>query len=117
MSLIVIKPSNLPSLTNGNFSILCCCNSSSASSKVVPTGAVIKFSLVITSEILIEKSSIKRKSRFVKIPTNVLSSSLLTIGTPEIRYLPINASASYTLSSGVKKNGFEITPFSERLTF
>ncbi|KAE8972338.1 hypothetical protein PF011_g25674 [Phytophthora fragariae] len=71
ISLIVIRPFNTPSsLIRGNFSILCFCRIFSASSNVVPTGAVTKSSLVITSLILMEKSSMKRKSLFVKIPTN-----------------------------------------------
>ena len=54
ISLIVIKPVNSPaSLTIGNFSILCCCKIASAFSKDVPSGAVIKLSLVITSPISI----------------------------------------------------------------
>ena len=39
-----------------------------------------------------------------------------TIGTPLIRYLVINPSASATVCFGVKKNGSMITPLSERFT-
>src|SRR4051812_30090470 len=42
---------------------------------------------------------------------------LLTIGTPEIRYLPIKCSASNTWCSGVRKNGSVITPLSDLFTF
>ena len=48
------------------------------------------------------------------IPTSVLFSS--TIGTPEMRYLAITASASDTILSGVRENGLVITPLSERFT-
>ena len=43
-----------------------------------------------------------RISRFVKIPTSFNSLELLTIGTPEILYFPINLSASKADASGVK---------------
>ncbi len=93
MSLIVIKPfSSLCSSTKGSFSILCCWRITSACSNVVPTGAVTKLSWVMTSLIWIEKSWTNRRSRLVKIPTNLFCS--FTIGTPEIRYLAISASAS-----------------------
>ena len=43
------------------------------------------------------------------IPTSLPSRQ---IGTPEILYLPMSASASRTVFSGERKKGFTITPFS-----
>ena len=56
----------------------------------------------------------KRISRLVIMPQSFPSAS--TIGTPEMRYLPISSSASATILSGERKNGFTITPFCERFT-
>ena len=47
------------------------------------------------------------------MPTSLPS---VQMGTPEILYLPISASASLTVFSGERKNGFTITPFSLLLT-
>ena len=87
-----------------------------ASSRVIPTGAVISPSLVIDSLIFLEKSVSNFKSRLVMIPTNVLSVSLFVIGTPDIRNFAIKSSASFIVLSGVSENGSEITPFSDLLT-
>ena len=79
----VIKPTSVLSLeTTGSFSILCSCNINSASFKEVPSFAVIKFCDVITSLIGRRLFFSKRKSRFVTIPNNLLSSS--TTGIPPI---------------------------------
>ena len=110
-----MSPLRIPSSsTSGSFSILCARRISCASERVVPTGAVMRLSLVITSEILALKSVRKRISLFVMIPTSLPLSS--TIGTPEILNFPIRSSASLTIWSSVSEKGFTITPFSERLT-
>ena len=97
---MVIKPLSMPlPSTMGSFSILCFLKISCASVSVVPSGAVTRFSLVITSLIFLEKSVSNRKSRLVKMPTSLPFSQM---GTPEIRYLPIKLSASSNVRSGVK---------------
>ena len=117
ISLIVISPRRiLLSSTIGSFSFLALARIFLASSNVMPTGAVINPSLVIDSLIFLEKSVSNLRSRLVIIPTNVLSVSLLVIGTPEIRNLAIRLSASLIVFSGVSENGSEITPFSDLLT-
>ena len=114
---MVINPVKRPaSSTIGNFSILCFCKIASASFKEVPSGAVTNLSLVMTSPIRSLASVTNRKSRLVMIPQSLRLASLSTIGTPEMRYFLIKASASLTLLSGVRKNGSMITPLSERLT-
>ena len=115
ISLMVISPLRLPFLsTIGSFSILCVIRIFFASSRVVPSGAVIRFSFVITYLICFEKSVSKRKSRFVSIPTSLPLSSV--IGTPEILYFPIILSASSSVCSGERWNGSTITPCSDLLT-
>ena len=57
-----------------------------------PTGTVTRFFLVMTSSILTLKSSMNLRSRFVMMPTRTPLS--LQIGTPEILYFPMRASAS-----------------------
>ena len=74
----------------------------------------MRFSFVITSDILALKSVRKRISRLVMIPTSLPLPS--TIGTPEILNLPISSSASATMWSSVSEKGSTITPFSERFT-
>ena len=50
MSLTVISPRSSPSpLTTSSFSMRCLCRISAGSSRVVPSGTVTRFSLVITS--------------------------------------------------------------------
>ena len=75
---------------------------------------MIRFSLVIASSIFLVKSVSNLISLFVRIPISLSCSS--TIGTPDIRYLPIRESASPRVLSFVKKNGSTITPCSERFT-
>ena len=114
ISFIVISPLRLPFLsTMGSFSILCVIRIFLASSRVVPSGAVIRFSLVITYFIGFEKSVSNLKSRFVSIPTSLPFS---VIGTPEILYFPIISSASCKVCSGERWNGSTITPCSDLLT-
>ncbi len=83
MSLTVIRPLSLPSAsTTGSFSILLRWRISSASARVVPAGAVTRLRLVIRAETGWARSSSKRRSRFVRMPTRISFSS--TIGTPEM---------------------------------
>src|SRR5207237_7818584 len=63
----------------------------SASSSVVPTGTVIRFSLVITLLMGMSKRVSKRRSRLVRMPTSFL---FIVIGTPEILSLRATSSAS-----------------------
>ena len=115
ISFIVISPLNLnSSSTIGSFSFLALPRIFLASSRVIPTGAVTRFSLVIHSLIGLEKSSSNLRSLLVIIPTSFLSSSV--IGTPEILNLPISSLASCNVLSGCKKNGSVITPFSDLFT-
>ena len=82
MSLTVIKPLRIPfASTTGSFSIRYWCRSLSASARVVPTGAVTRFALVMTAETGCFTSFSKRRSRLVRIPTRRPVSSV--IGTPE----------------------------------
>ena len=114
ISLIVIRPFKLKSLsTIGSFSFLALARIFFASSRVIPSCAVIKFSEVIDSLIFLEKSGSNFKSRLVIIPTSFLPS---VIGTPEILNFAIRLFASSKVCSGERKNGSVITPFSERFT-
>ena len=99
----------LPSMI-GSFSILNFLSISCASSSVVPSGAVTRFSLVIAYLIFLEKSVSKRKSLFVMMPLSLPSSSV--IGTPLILYLPMSSSASARVCSSDSLNGSIITPCS-----
>ena len=100
ISLIVISPFRLKSLsTIGSFSFLAFARIFFASSKVMPSGAVIRPSDVIDSLIFFVKSSSNFKSRFVIIPTNFFPS---VIGTPEIRNFAIRSFASASVCSGDK---------------
>ena len=100
ISLIVIRPRRLKSSsTIGNFSLRAFARIAFASSKVIPTLAVIRPSSleVIDSLIFLEKSVSNLRSRLVMIPTNLVPS---VIGTPEIRNLAISSSASFKVCSG-----------------
>ena len=85
----------------------------SASSSVVPTGTVMRFSLVITLLMGMSKRVSKRRSRLVRMPTSL---PFLVMGTPEILYLRMTSSASETLASGDMVTGSTIMPLSERFT-
>ena len=114
ISLIVIRPFKLKSSsTMGNFSFRDLARIFFASSSVIPSGAVIRPSLVMDSLIFLVKSVSNFRSRLVMMPTNFLPS---VIGTPEIRNLAIRASASARVCSGDRENGSVMTPFSERFT-
>ena len=111
---MVISPFKWKSLsTIGSFSFLAFARIFFASSKVIPSGAVIRPSEVMLSLIFFVKSVSNFKSRFVIIPTNLPPSQ---IGTPEIRNFLMRSSASCKVCSGERKNGSVITPFSERFT-
>ena len=81
---------------------------------MMPSFAVTRFSEVMHSLIFFVKSSSNIRSRLVMMPTSLPPFS--TIGTPEMRNLPISSSASFSVCSGVRKNGSVMTPFSERFT-
>ena len=86
-----------------------------ASSSVVPVGTVIRFSLVITSRTLVPaRSSTKRTSRLVRMPTSFFSR---TTGRPDTRYACMRSSACSTVSSGSTVMGSMIMPLSDFLTF
>ena len=75
----MINPTNSPEeFTIGNFSILLFMKIVLASSKLVPSGAVIK-SLVITSCTDFASSYSKNRSLFVTIPNNLLELSFTII--------------------------------------
>ena len=101
------------SSTMGSFSLRALARIALASSSVMPSLAVMRFSLVMDSLIFLLKSVSNLRSRFVMIPTSFLPS---VIGTPEILNLAISSSASLSVCSGLSENGSVITPFSDLLT-
>ena len=93
MSLTVIRPFRPPARsTTRSFSILCLCRSALASSRVVPSGTVTRFSRVIRSEMRRFRLLSKRRSRLVRMPTSRPSASVT--GTPEILKCAMSSSAS-----------------------
>ena len=95
ISLMVIKPFKFPSSsTMGSFSTFARAKMDLASSRVVPSFAVIRFSEVIQAEIGRSKSSSKTRSRLVMIPISFFPS---VIGTPEILNFAIKSLASFRL--------------------
>jgi len=115
MSLMVMRPRSLKSSsTTRSFSILCTLNCSMASSSVVPTGTVTRFSEVMSSVMGRVGSFSNRTSRLVTMPARVPSGR--TMGTPEIRYSAINASASPYLAVRGRVMGSTIIPASLLLT-
>ena len=115
MSLTVISPLRFPSSsTTRSFSMRCLCSSALAASRVVPTGAVTRWSLVMKSAIGRSTSVQKRRSRLVRIPLSWPCSS--TTGRPEMRKRAIWSSASRTSRSGRMVTGSTIIPDSERFT-
>ena len=117
MSLTVISPLSMPaSSTRGSFSMRCSCRMWTAPSRVVSTGAVTSRSAgVIKSWMGVLMSVTKRTSRLVRMPTSRFPFSV--IGTPEMWYLLMIASASPTVASGGRVMGSTIMPDSLRLTF
>ena len=99
MSFMVMRPlSRKSASTMGSFSILWRRSISFASSSVVPSRPVTRPSLVMTSRIGRLMSSSNFMSRFVMMPMSLPPSS--TMGTPEMRNLPMRASASPMVLSG-----------------
>ena len=82
-------------------------------SRVVPRGAVMRRSLVITSETLRFIRVSNRKSRLVRMPTSFWP---LMTGTPEMRYFFIKSRASDIFASGVMVMGSMIMPLSDFFT-
>src|SRR5881409_835564 len=114
MSLIVIRPlSSKRSLTTRSFSIRCWCRISRALSSDVPSGAVMRFSRVMTWEILRSMRVSKRRSRLVTMPTSL---PFLVTGMPEIRYCSMILCASRMVWSGEMVTWFRIMPLSDFLT-
>ena len=114
MSLIVMSPlSSKRSLTTRSFSIRCWWRISRALSNVVPSGAVIRFSLVITCEIFNSMRVSNRRSRFVTIPTSL---PFLVTGIPEIRNSAMILCASRMVLSGEIVMGSRIIPLSDFFT-
>ena len=115
MSFTVIKPLSTPrSSTTGSFSMRWRPRMRSASSSVVPTGAVIRLSLVIASRIGRSSSRSNWRSRLVMIPISFPAPS--TIGTPEILNRVMSWCASRSGRSGPSVMGCRIIPDSLRLT-
>ena len=114
ISLMVMSPFKLKSAsTIGSFSFRALARIFLASSRVIPSGAVISPSDVMDSLIFFVKSVSNFRSRFVIIPTSLRPS---VIGTPDIRNFAINASASASVCSGDRENGSVMTPFSDLFT-
>jgi len=101
------------SSTTSSFSTRCLCRMASACSRVVPTGTVTRFSLVITSEIGRSKRFSNRRSRLVRMPTSLPP---LVTGTPEMRNRLISSHAAEMGWSGPMVMGSTIMPLSLRLT-
>jgi len=80
---------------------------------VVPTGAVISDSRVMTSAARRSMRSSKRRSRLVRIPT---SRPFSVIGTPEMWKRAMMAWTSPSVAVGGRVTGSTIMPLSERLT-
>ena len=114
ISLMVINPFRLKfSSTIGSFSFLAFAKIFFASSKVIPSLAVISPSEVMDSLIFLLKSVSNFRSRLVIIPTSLRPS---VIGTPDMRNFAINVSASASVCSGESEKGSVITPFSDLFT-
>ena len=100
ISLMVIRPFRLKlSSTMGSFSFLAFARICLASSRVIPSFAVIRPSEVMDSLIFLEKSVSNFRSRFVMMPTSFLPS---VIGTPEMRNFAMSSLASASVCSGDK---------------
>src|SRR5579863_3784647 len=85
----------------------------SASSSVVPTDTVTRFSFVITLLTAWSRFFSNRRSRLVRMPT---SRAPRVTGSPETRYFVMMSIASRTDSSGEIVTGSTIIPLSERFT-
>ena len=105
----------LSSSTTGSFSILYRCRISWACFRLVPTGAVIRFSLVMISLTERLNRSSNLRSLLVRIPISLLFSSIT--GIPPILYVFMRLRASWSVASAVTVTGSMIIPLSERFTF
>ena len=88
-----------------------------ASSRLIPTGAVISGIGVITSSTLVlahSATGVNRRSRLVMMPSSRSSTS--TTGRPETRYSPQILSSSSSVASGPIVTGLEIIPVWVRFT-
>ena len=116
---MVMSPASLPSSSiRGSFSTRCLANVAMTSLAPIPTGPVMRPSVVMTSRTRVvwrSKPETKRMSRFVMIPTRRRSGS--TTGRPEMRYCAQSASTSSIVASGVVVIGSVIMPDSLRLTW
>src|SRR5713226_10197258 len=91
----------------------CFCRMRSASSSVVPTATVTRFSFVITEPTSCAWFFSNRRSRLVRIP---VSREPRVTGRPEILYLFMISSACRSVMSGEIVTGSTIMPLSERFT-
>ena len=87
----------------------------SAFFRSVPSGAVIRFSFVITSLTFLLTSSSNRRSRLVRIPTSFPFLSM--IGIPPILFSRISFMASPMVAFSRSVTGSMIKPLSLRFTF
>ncbi len=117
-SLTVIRPASLPSASiSGSFSTRCFAKIAMTSFAPMPTGAVTRPSLVMTSftsVVVRSKPETNRMSRLVTMPTR--RPSVSTTGRPEMRNCAHSASTSSIVASGVVVIGSVIMPDSLRLT-
>ena len=113
-----MRPASLPSSSmSGSFSTRCLAKSAMTSFAPMPTGAVMRPSLVMTSFTWVvsrSKPETKRMSRLVTMPTRRPSPSMT--GRPEMRYCEQRSLTSSIVASGVVVIGSEIMPDSLRLT-
>ncbi len=91
----------------------CFCRMRSASSSVVPTATVTRFSFVITEPTSCAWFFSNRRSRLVRIP---VSREPRVTGRPEILYLFMISRACRSVMSGEIVTGSTIMPLSERFT-
>ena len=112
---MVIRPRSLPlASTTSSFSMRLACNSSLEFSRLVPSGTVISF-LVIMALTGCSRLRSKRTSRLVMMPT--ARPSLVTTGNPEISCRFINSRAWASFWSAPMVTGLTTTPVSAFLTF
>ena len=105
------SPFNFPCLsTIGSFSTFVFLKSCSAFLRSVPSGAVYRFSFVITSLTFLFGSSSNRRSRLVRMPTSLRD--LSTIGIPPILFSRINFNASPIVALAGNVTGSRIKPLS-----
>ena len=111
---VTMPASRFPSSIIISFSIRCFCKIWRASRRVVPVGAVTRFSSVMHSETRRSRFDSKRMSLSVRMPSSAPASS--TMGKPEMLWCFMTAMASRTILSGEKVTGSIITPLSALFT-